>query len=128
MTSEAKEEKVEAAVQTKDDKKTQGTLHPNYKDDVEFRHRWRTDEGFRNSASSKYGWTQDEARGIIIRESGWVKPKPGYKPICCGNDLADIFIIFASLVLLYIGYALFWTAMYYFWLYAQDGALYTFLA
>ena len=56
------------------------------------------------------------------------QPKPGYKPICCGNDLADIFIIFASLVLLYIGYALFWTAMYYFWLYAQDGALYTFLA
>ena len=35
MTSEAKEEKVEAAVQTKDDKKTQGTLHPNYKGMVE---------------------------------------------------------------------------------------------
>ena len=129
-----------------------------FADDVEFRARWRNDEAFRNTASSKYGWTDDEARGIIIRESGWVKvrwhaskcmimyvietassfdpfvdsllwtpqPKPGYKPVCCGNDCADVFYITGSLLILYIAYALFFTAMYFFWLHAQDGALYTF--
>merc|ERR1712032_624181 len=126
MTSEAKKEtKVEAAV-PKSDKKSQGTLHPNYKDDVKFRHRWRNDEGFRASWSSKYGWTEDEARGIIVRESGWVKPKPGYKPCCCGNDFADVCYILASLVALYISYAGFFAVLYVFWLYAENYALYVF--
>merc|ERR1719326_433910 len=134
MTSVGKNEgKIETKVETaipkdkkKDDKKLQGTLHPNYKDDVDFRKKWRDNENFRKGESSRFGWTDDEARGIIVRESGWVKPKPGYKPCCCGNDCADVFYITGTLLALYVVYGLFFVAMFYFWSYAANYALYTF--
>jgi len=127
MSAEAKiETKVEAAV-PKNDKKSQGTLHPNYKEDVEFRQRWRSDDNFRAIACSKFQWTEDEARSIIVRKSGWVKEKPGYKPCCCGNDATDIFIILGSLLALYISYAVFFSILFFFWRYAGDVALYVFL-
>merc|ERR1719271_2131674 len=122
-----KEAKVETNVVPKNDKKSQGTLHPNYKSDVEFRAKWREDEDFRKSVSSRFNWSDDEARGIIVRESGWVKEKPNYKVCCCGNDFADICFILGSLLALYIAYALFFAAMFFFWQAAQDFALYLFL-
>ena len=101
-------------------------MHPNYKDDVSFRHEWRNDSAKRASKCAKYGWTEDEARGIIVRESGWVKPKPGYKPCCCGNDVADIFYILGSLIALYICYGIFFSVMFFFWRATGDFALYVF--
>ena len=51
-------------------------------EDVEFRQRWRADENFRKVACSKFQWTEDEARSIIVRKSGWVKVRH-HLPITC---------------------------------------------
>ena len=69
------------------------------------------------------------ARSAALRDFPlfWFQPKPGYKPVCCGNDCADLFYITASILGLYVAYGVFFLAMYTYWLYTGNGALYTFL-
>merc|ERR1712037_818674 len=86
-----------------------------------------SDDNFRAIACSKFQWTEDEARSIIVRKSGWVKEKPGYKPCCCGNDTTDVFIILGCLLALYIAYGVFFSITFFFWRFAGDVALYVFL-
>ncbi len=60
-----------------DEARRVGTLAPSYNDDRIFRSEWRTKVKSKDKDTEDYiarmNWTVDEARGIIIREKGWLQ-------------------------------------------------------
>jgi len=64
-------------VLTIDEPRRIGTLHPEYPKDLEFRAKWRKNvkdkEEHTEHIIEKFQWTHNEARGIIIRDKGWIQ-------------------------------------------------------
>ena len=68
---------VPSRVNTIDEARRKGTLAADYEERRAFRAEWRTNIKSKDETTEEYisemQWTQEEARGIIIRAKGWIQ-------------------------------------------------------
>eukprot|EP00750_Incisomonas_marina_P021401 INCI4363.1.p2 GENE.INCI4363.1~~INCI4363.1.p2 ORF type:complete len:181 (+),score=45.11 INCI4363.1:71-613(+) len=130
MTKATSGQDAPSRVNTIDEPRRVGTLSPNYDEDREFRAHWRSNIKAKDENTEQFisemKWTHDEARGIIIREKGWIQAKPGYVVCCCNNSVGDVFIILGLFVLLYAFFSGWYAMTWYFFLELENDALWVF--
>lgn len=77
MTGPTSGQDAPSRVNNIDEPRRIGTLAPNYDEDREFRANWRSNIKAKDENTEQFisemKWTHDEARGIIIREKGWIQ-------------------------------------------------------